>query len=176
MYKSNSGWLLSISLLVVTGCASNVPELIRNNPPSNIEIIEARLDPGHSTGTRVRWGGKIVALENLATHTLVELLGQPLSANGEPVENARSKGRFIARIPGFLDPEEYQPGRLLTVSGKLSGGTRKQIGEFVYDYPIVDVEARYLWPVEEIYPNYRDPFYDPWFPYWYPYRYPYRRW
>ena len=41
---------------------------------------------------------------------------------------------------------------------------------------MVDAEARYLWPKEEVYPYpyYRDPFYYPWYPYGY--WHPYYRW
>ena len=77
-------------------------------------------------------------------------------------------------MSGFLDPEENPKGRLLSVTGTLSANVKKRIGEYLYDYPVVDSEARYLWPEEEVYPYpyYRDPFYYPWYPYgyWHPYR------
>ncbi|MCB1872969.1 MAG: Slp family lipoprotein [Gammaproteobacteria bacterium] len=161
---------------VTAGCASNIPELIRMGPPTKLEISDARLNPKALKGSRVRWGGNVVAVENFKTYTLLEILGRPLSDNGKPDESAKSMGRFMARVPGFLDPEEHPKGRLLSVTGKLSTPIEKRIGEYLYDYPVVDAEARYLWPKEEVYPYpyYRDPFYYPWYPYGY--WHPYYRW
>lgn len=162
-----------IIVAVTAGCASNVPELIRKSPIANIEISEVRSNPKGFIGSRVRWGGTIVAVENLKTESLVEILGRPLSASGEPDDRAKGKGRFLVKISGFLDPEEYSKGRLLSVTGKLSANIRKTIGEYLYDYPVIDAEARYLWPEIESYPYpyHRDPFFNPWYPYGY--RYPY---
>lgn len=165
-----------IIVAITAGCASNIPELIRKDPPTKIEISEARLNPKGLVGSRVRWGGNIVAVENFKTYTLLEILGRPLSENGRPDDSAKSKGRFLARVQGFLDPEENPKGRLMSVTGSLSETIKKRIGEYLYDYPVVDAEARYLWPEEEVYPYpyYRDPFYYPWYPYGY--WHPYRRW
>ena len=166
---------------LTAGCASNVPKLIQQKPPTNIEIIEARLNPERVIGSRVRWGGNIVAVENRKNHTLVEILGRPLSTSGEPDDSAKSKGRFLVRLSGFLDPEEYSRGRLLSVTGVLSANLKKSIGTYVYDYPVVTAEAHYLWPEVEAYPYpyyrdpfYRDPFFNPWYPYGY--RHPYYWW
>ena len=160
---------------VMAGCASNIPELIRKGPAAEIGIPEVQLNPKSFTGSRVRWGGNIVSVENFKTYTLVEVLGRPLSEQGKPDVGSRSKGRFLAKLSGFLDPEEYPKGRLLSVTGTLSANIRKPIGKYLYDYPVIEAEARYLWPEEEPYyppyPYYRDPFFHPWYPYGY--RYPY---
>lgn len=159
-----------IIVTVTAGCASNVPELIRKSPAGNIEISEVQKNPEGFIGSSVRWGGNIVAVDNFKTHTLVEILGRPLSESGEPDESAKASGRFLAKVSGFLDPEEYPKGRLLSVTGKLSVNIRKPVGEYLYDYPVIEAEARYLWPEVEPYypyPYYRDPFFYPWYPYGY---------
>ncbi|MCP4286748.1 MAG: Slp/YeaY family lipoprotein [Gammaproteobacteria bacterium] len=169
---------LSVCILAfaITGCASNVPQLIRKQPPADIEISEVQLKSESFVGSVVRWGGTVVNVKNLRTHTMVEILARPLAKSGKPDDSGRGKGRFLARISGFVDPEEYTQGRLLTVTGKLSRIVKNTIGEYLYDYPVVEAEARHLWPEVEVYPYpyYRDPFYYPWYPYGY--RHPYYRW
>ena len=179
MPKRNLKYLLPACIIVAvtSGCASNVPELIRNSPGTDIQISEVQMNPKRFIGSRVRWGGNVVAVDNFKTYTQVEILGRPLADNGKPDDSARSRGRFLARLSGFLDPEEYPKGRLLSVTGNLSANTEKAIGQYLYTYPVVESEARYLWPEEEPYypyPYYRDPFFHPWYPYGY--RHPYYWW
>lgn len=77
--------------------------------------------------------------------------GTSALGTGKPDIGSRSKGRFLAKLSGFLDPEEYPKGRLLSVTGTLSANIRKPIGKYLYDYPVIEAEARYLWPEEEPY-------------------------
>lgn len=62
---------------------------------------------------------------------------------------------------------------MMSVTGKLATKVSKRIGEYLYDYPVIDAEAYYLWPETEPYPYpyYPDPFFHPWHPYGH--RYPY---
>jgi outer membrane lipoprotein len=124
--------------------------------------------------SEVRWGGQIISVRNEAQETLIEVLSRKLSKNGKPIEESKSRGRFLARIEGFLEPEEYPKDRLLTVSGRVKQVIEQPVGSYPYPYPVVDVEAYHLWPEQKAYPPhpYYDPFYDPFFyPYWR--RYPY---
>ena len=175
MSNYNPTILLSafVVIVVTAGCSSNVPELIRKSPTTDIELTEVQLNPQGFIDAHVRWGGNILAVENFKSYTLVEILGRPLSASGKPDDSGKSKGRFQAKLSGFLDPEEYPKGRLMSVTGTLSENIRKTIGEYIYDYPVVEAEVHYLWPEEVTYPYpyYPDPFFRPWYPYGY--RYPY---
>ena len=157
------------------GCTSNVPEAIRTAPPRDVAVAEARADPEALSGSEVRWGGVIAAVENARDETRIEVVSRPLDRAGRPESGDRSAGRFLARFQGFLDPAVYAAGRELTVRGTLDGVVSRPIGEFPYRFPVVDVYSHRLWqPLPEPGPYMHDPFWyrpwysDPWYPYpWY---------
>lgn len=145
---------------LVAGCASHIPPSIREAPPGNPALSEARAYPERFQGSTVRWGGTIAGVENTADGTEVEVVARELEGYGRPLEGDRSEGRFIARFPGFLDPMIYSPGRLLTVTGSVTGMEARTIEEYSYRYPVVAAKSHHLWP--EL-PAYRHRYYDPWF-------------
>lgn len=160
-----------ISVLLLSGCASTVPESIRMAPADDIRVEEAQQAGQRFVDSQVRWGGSIISVKNQADNTLIEVLSRKLSKDGKPLTDSKSQGRFIARIKGFLEPEEYPKDRLLTVTGTLQKVVEKPVGNYPYPYPVVDVKTYHLWPQEKNYPPpyYYDPFYDPYFypyPYW----------
>ncbi|MES9993771.1 MAG: Slp family lipoprotein [Candidatus Thiodiazotropha sp.] len=175
--------LISLSilmLLLLAGCASKVPKVIGTPPAGgDIRVDEVQQRQQQFTNSKVRWGGDIISVENLAEETHIEILSRQLNDEGKPKQEGRSIGRFIARIEGYLEAEEYPKSRQLTVTGSLLEVVKKPVGDYPYPYPVVEVEAYYLWPEEKVYhhpyPYYYDPFYDPYyFPYWR--RYPYYYW
>lgn len=172
------GAALALVALLFSGCASTIPATIRSVPPGAPSVAAARA--GLPTGPIyvVRWGGDIATVENFGDHTDLQIVDRPLDANGQPKRTDASEGRFLARIPGFLDPEIYQAGRELTVVGTLDGTVHRTIGQYNYALPLVKVQTHYLWqqrPLPGYYPPYDPwygPFYDPWWPGFgsYPYR------
>ena len=56
-----------------------------------------------------------------------------------------SGGRFLAVVPGFLDPVDYRQGQAITVSGSIDGIDVRPLGETAYDYPKVSVVDHQLW-------------------------------
>lgn len=166
--------------LVLAGCAIGVPQAIRKAPaavPTVAEVQQAA--PGY-LGQRVRWGGTILAVRNQAEATEVELLARPLRDGGEPHGEAPGAGRFLAEVPGFLDPAEYPEGRLLTLSGRLVRVETRPVGEYPYRFPVMSAEVWHLWPEapEPVYvapPALYYPWYDPWyFPGFRPWYHPWR--
>ena len=168
-------YLTLLSAAFIGGCSSATPQLIRRAPADDIRVADVQQDPGQFNGTEVRWGGSIISVENYKQDTLIELLSRPLSSAGKPAFGKPGQGRFLVRVEGFLDPEEYPKGRLLTATGRVVGIIERPVGEFPYHYPVLGAKAYYLWPEEldHRYPYYRDPFFNPWHP-WHPwYRQPY---
>ncbi len=164
---------------LLTGCATYLPEAIRKAPPKDIAVSEVRRNIDLYKGQFVRWGGTIASVENRKGETWLEIVARELDGDGRPRETDVSQGRFLARITGFLDPAVYAPGREMTVAGTIEGHLTRKIGEYVYTYPVVNVELSHLWPVRVRYPRdyyYYDPFWPyPWYPWspWYPWGYPY---
>ncbi len=152
------------AVLAAGGCASNVPREISEPVPGSPSVAQAAATPEPVAGAQVRWGGIIAGVENLADVTVLELVAKELGAFGRPRETDASDGRFLARVPGFLDPKVYAPDREVTVFGTLAGRERRSIGERPYEYPVVRADKVHLWsrPPAYFYP-YADPFYDPFF-------------
>ena len=157
---------------MAAGCASKVPVNIREPIPGSPSLAEVRRDPALHAGERVRWGGTIVAVHNREQDTRIEVVGRGLGSQGKPRDGDATAGRFLAEIPGFLDPAVYAEGRKITVVGMLAEPETRLIGEFSYRFPVVRTRAHYLWPEEK---PVRDPYYpgpwyyDPWYPYHWPY-------
>ena len=137
---------LSISLgLILTGCNSHIPEKIKVKPANNIDYKQVDNDREQFSESYVRWGGKIVAVENKENLTHIEILANPLNSFGRPIQNDDYQGRFIAAIDGFIDPEYYAKDRSVTVYGKIKKYIVKNIDEHPYQYPLIEVEQHYLW-------------------------------
>ena len=166
LITSNFLWML-FSILVLSAC-TNIPENIRQAPPSNITPDEARLQPESFSGQMVRWGGEVIQIQNKPDYTQIIILAKPLDKDGQPENSKNYYGRFIAQIERFVEPSLYSAGRDVTVTGQFTQITNKMIGEYPYRYPVIAVDSIYLWPLPvEPDPDY---WYDPWYPWgpWYP--------
>ena len=163
---------LGIILLLLAGCASQIPVVIKLSPQPDIGLAEVQDDIAPFEDQYVRWGGEIISVENGADSTLIEILANPLKSYGRPNPDNAYQGRFMARIGGFLDPEHYKKGRKLTVYGKIADMISGQIDEHPYNYPLVNAGAHYLWPEHRDH-RYHYPPYP--YPYYYPYYGPYYR-
>lgn len=163
--------------LWLAACASQIPLNIREVPPGNPSLDVVSGNTGAFRSQQVRWGGDILETENRENATLLTILARPLTDTGKPEDTDSTPGRFIARIPQFLDPKVYKAERSVTVRGTLRDSETRQVGQYAYNYPVVEATDWYLWPVEIVYPPdyyypwWYDPwYYDPW--YRYPYYYP----
>ncbi|MGD8588348.1 MAG: Slp family lipoprotein [Chromatiales bacterium] len=165
-----------IAGLALTGCASPIPDLIKNAPPNDIRVEEVQQKPNAFIGAQVRWGGDIIRVENLERTTMIEVLSRRLFADGKPDAGSSSEGRFKIAVPGFVEPTRFPKDRRITVRGRVAQVVKGKVGAYQYPYPVVEPDAYYLWPKEVVY-RYGDvygPYYYPWSPWspWYPY-YPY---
>ncbi len=157
---------LTLAAMLLTACASQVPDAIRIAPNSEVSISAVQHSPKTYIDMQVRWGGDIISVENRPDETWIEVLARPLDYAGEPNSDATGKGRFLARINGFLDPAIYAPKREITIRGQLESTIVRHIGKHPYRFPLIRVQTHYLWPKQ---PETDELWYDPWYPY--PYRY-----
>ena len=109
--------LAGLVVIVLGGCSSTVPVLIRTAPPTELSPSTVSAAPATFVGELVRWGGTVKTVENGKTDTLIQVVARPLERGGRPRSRTASPGRFLARVPGFLDPAVYSEGRELTVAG-----------------------------------------------------------
>ncbi|PJK00898.1 hypothetical protein CO641_02775 [Lysobacteraceae bacterium NML91-0213] len=100
-----------------------------------------------STGTAVRWGGRIVEVTPQADRTCFQMLSAPLDGNGRPsFSGNRTGGRFIACRAGFYDPALFAADREVTFTGRIAATEQVRIGEYDYRLPRMDADVVYLWP------------------------------
>lgn len=134
-------------VLLLTGCAAG--------PRLNSASVDTQLTPSRAVsigeqvrGRRVLWGGVIVATTNLKHSTRIEVLGYPLDRTQRPQTDARPLGRFLVDRPGYLESADYASGRLITLTGAVTGLHAGRVGQARYVYPVVVPDHLYLWPAD----------------------------
>lgn len=169
-----SMWLFFV--VTLSACSTHIPTVIKQPLEGAPTIGEVRDKADAYIAQKVRWGGIILDTENKHDSSSVIIVAFPLNDDGEPQVSDQSAGRFIALVDEFLEPLVFSREREITVIGKLLKTQTLDVGEYAYEYPVIQVEHYYIWPVKEdpVYVNY-PPYwwYDPWYPY--PYLYPHHR-
>lgn len=134
--------LSPLALLLLAGCVT-VPEALDGQfaPVEPIAAVQAGV-----TGEPVRWGGRIVSVQPQAQYSCFEIVGVRLGADGRPLAQDQSSGRFLACREGFYEPEIFQPGREVTIAGRIDGFETRKVGDYDYRYPRVAADVVYLWP------------------------------
>jgi len=174
-------WLVFTGVLTgLFGCAYPISQIYRKQTTRDLTFAMVRENPQAYVGSIVIWGGKILQTVNESGFSELTLLEMPLDYEGKPEGLAASEGRFIAKMPEFLDPEIYQKGRRITLAGEVAGEETRALGKAEYVYPVVVIKQIYLWqksistPLYFGYPSWDWSWYDPFFLYPYPYLYPRR--
>jgi outer membrane lipoprotein len=173
MKKLSVAFLL---IIFIAGCATRPPAPLRVDFNSQADLSQVLQAPDNYRDVTVRWGGLIQNVTNLKSHTQLEVVGKVLDSSARPIIDGPSTGRFLVLVQGFLEPTEFAVNREITVVGTIKGFEKKPIGEFDYNYPVVQAQTYHLWE-ERVEPRYYyDPwFYDPWYwgypryPWWYYY-------
>lgn len=132
--------LYALCAVLVTGCASPLPK----GQVSDISIPELQSGSAEP-GRAVRWGGSIVSVQNKPDITIVEIVSRPLWKTGRPTRSDHSDGRFVAEIPGFVDPELLLDGSEISLVGTVQEVRPGLIGEATYQFPVMAVFQYKLW-------------------------------
>ena len=166
--------LIPLLALALASCTT-VPEQLQGEFP---QLAPSQVDPG-AFGTRVRWGGVILATRLEENRTCLEILSRELDKYLRPEREDYTDGRYIACKDGFQDPAVFTRGREVTTIGTIRNLRVQEIEGFAYSFPVIDAERLVLWEKRQkvlVYRGYPDPLFYPW---GYPYRgyyrpYPYR--
>lgn len=168
-----TGSLLIAAGLWLSGCMS-IPEQLRGDYPPLLpeNTGESNLQ------TVVRWGGVILETRPESDHTCFEILSRQLQGSMRPVASDQTDGRFIACKPGFYDPEVFEKGREVTLTGIILHVDVRKVGDYDYRFPVVDIEFMSLWPKRRErsdydFPGAYRPYYWHYPPYGFYYRYPF---
>ncbi len=137
-----------LALVLAAGCATS-PPLATEGAAVSVTPEQARAGMDRLEGTRVLWGGVVVASTNREETTRLEILAHPLDRRQRPRTQAQSGPRFLAIHQGYLETADFAPGRSVTLTGPLVGLHEGQVGEAPYTYPVVAAEDLHLWPTPE---------------------------
>ncbi|MGF1679715.1 Slp family lipoprotein [Photobacterium minamisatsumaniensis] len=140
---------LGLVTAFMVGCASLPPSLhtTTETPVTDVNVLMSDLEA--NTGHEVRLGGIIAALSNGKERTRLEIVALPIGKDGKPKLNAKPQHRFVAYVDGFLEPLEYSMGKLISVAGKVAGEEQGTVGQFAYQFPVIDVTGNQLWQVKQ---------------------------
>lgn len=130
--------------LALGGCATAPPidaTAARLDLPA-WQVAEADAPPADT----VVWGGMIIDVANKARTSEITVLAYPLDRRLRPNLKAPTEGRFVAVVPGYLEPFDWPAGRFLTLRGALDGKRELLVEERRYVHPVVSVESMHLWP------------------------------
>jgi outer membrane lipoprotein len=138
-------FLLALLLPSLLAACATAPPLDATGARTGLQPYEIADEPVVD-GDTVLWGGMIIEVRNLPDRTEIEVLAYPLDARQRPQLAQPGQGRFIAMLPGFVDPLVYPQGRFLTLRGRLAGATGGAASPTIARHPRVAVEATHLWP------------------------------
>lgn len=137
--------LLPVSLLLAA-CATSPLDTGERviSPTGPAHVLE---DPA-AVGETVIWGGEIIAVENHADYTEIQVASLPLDRADRPRVDRETGVRFIIVHPGYLEALTYAPGRYVTVLGQVDGLEERAVGEYIYQHPVLRAEDLHLWPAD----------------------------
>jgi outer membrane lipoprotein len=141
-------YLFLVALLFLSGC-SNLPPAIEDPPAFDLAYLQAVTEINKFKNAAVRWGGKIVEVENQPTFSAIQILVYPLGSYGRPELDEAHQGRFVVKSPDFLDPAVYTKDTPITVAGTLMGDTERTIGNKTMRLPLVQANTIHLWQTED---------------------------
>lgn len=136
----------AVLLCLLAACASS-PVAVDGDEVADYGPAHV-LDGQSDIGDRVIWGGRILAVRNLADFTEIHMVSYPLDRGDRPRVDREPGVRFVLRQPGFLEPVQYARGRYVTVLGTVAGIEPVAVDEFMLDQPVIDGERIHLWPAD----------------------------
>lgn len=141
--------LLGLSACASTNVAkngpSNIPATINYAPAIDVPYEEVKEDINQHLGVNVRWGGQIIASEQINDGHRLTVITYPLNDDGRP-DRKKSKdfeaGRFIVETTDF---DSEKSSRFVTVFGPVSGQQLLQNGKLETTVPVVTAQETQEW-------------------------------
>lgn len=136
--------MILVAAALLSACAA-APKFDLKDVNTTATPSEASAQVETLRGGKILWGGTIVNSRNLEKGTQLEVLAYPLDNRRRPLTNREPLGRFIVDHATYLETVDYAPGRLITLTGTLSGTKQGKIDETTYTYPAIAAEQLHLW-------------------------------
>jgi outer membrane lipoprotein len=142
--------LLALTLPAALAACAPAPLYKAASSGVNATPQQVATAPANFRNLQVVWGGSVIAVHNLADSSEIEILAYPLDSSQRPRLKEPATGRFIAVMPGFVEPMDYPPGSLVTLHGTLDGSRSGEVGQAGYTYALVRGDAMHRWTPEEM--------------------------
>ncbi len=130
----------------LAACAGGISPQARSQVTYRGHFNQLQQSPDAHVGEIVLLGGRVLGTSANSLFSEIGVLHMPLDWNERPVDSDSSAGRFLIRSEGFLDPEIYKKGELVSVVGQLSGSEERLVGSYDYRYPIIRAIEIRRWP------------------------------
>lgn len=145
-------WRLLLAVALPAALAACAPAPIYKTGPSSVTATPAQVAsaPQNFRGLEVVWGGTVVSVHNATDHSDIEILAYPLDSSQRPRLQQAALGRFVAVVPGFVDPLDFPSGAPVTLRGTLDGARGGMVGDANVTFPLVRSEAMHRWTPEEM--------------------------
>ncbi len=140
--------VLFISILAIAACSPKIPREVTEKVTWSGNFKKIQADPERYKGEFVILGGKIISTDNLQDISEITVLEYPTDQTHRPRPEKGSNGRFLIRSDSFIDPEIYSSGKLVSVAGKIIDSEKRLIGDFPYNYPVIEGDL-WIWDARE---------------------------
>jgi starvation-inducible outer membrane lipoprotein len=146
------------------GCAHPLSQDIREGLDPDIKFEPLANDPKLFLGKRLLFGGVIVVIRNIKHGTELEIVQKNIGPYGNLEAGDYSGGRFLFFSKGYLEPEIYASERKLIGVGKVTGQKLGKVGDYPYNFSVIEVEELHLLDDTKHNTSYSVPYsLDPWY-------------
>lgn len=136
--------ILILALSALTACSYMSPTI--KPPTEDLSLKQVAENIELFKGKTVRWGGKIIAVENNEQQSEILVVQFPLNRVGRPDESNDSDGRFFIRSADFLDPEVYKKDSFVTVLGEVVDHKSITVDQKQLTLPVIQLIKDQRWP------------------------------
>lgn len=137
--------LLILITLLLCSCVNPISRAAREQVDPTVTLAMVRADPEAFVARQLLVGGAVVVLERTADGSVLEVMEWRLAPWGEPLGPDDAGRRFLVETPQELDPETYQPGALVTLTGVVRGLESRRSGALEFDCPVLALTELHLW-------------------------------
>lgn len=134
-----------LALILLTACSSTSP-LIKTAPPEDYQLKQVVSDIDYFIDRPVRWGGKVIKVNNDDEYSTIQLVQFPLNSYGKPMPTKSSQGRFFSQSREFLDPAIFEEGTLVTFAGTVLTAETSKVDKKTLLVPVIAITEFHIWP------------------------------
>lgn len=145
-----------LTLVLMSGCTSSISKQNLSQVSYRGGFDQLQRNPDKYIGNIVLLGGKIVDNDPSQTKSELTVMHMPLDLVHVPYDNQFSIGPYILSTGRYLDPEQFEPGILLTVVARMIGTEQRMVDDSSQDIPSLQIMEIVLWePVDKSRPNFK---------------------